>query len=168
MPHHDEPVFRTLTTSEAEALLARNQMGRLAYSLHDHVDVEPLNYVYDAPWIFGRTSVGAKLIALAHNRWCAFEVDEVGGLFEWQSVVVKGPFYALNSELGKAEEYDRAVIALRQLSPNAFADKDPAPHRAVVWGVHASEIEGRSAAAGGAFVGAGAEATRSRHSRGGS
>ena len=133
-------------------MLARNQLGRLAYSLHDHVDVEPLNYVYDAPWIFGRTSVGSKLIALAHNHWCAFEVDEVGGLFDWQSVVVKGPFYALNSELGKAEEYDRAVAAFQRLSPSAFTDNDPAPHRTVVWGVHASEIEGRSAASDGALA----------------
>ena len=89
MPVQDEAVFRELTTSEPEALLARHRMGRLAYSAHDHVDIEPLTYVYDAPWIFGRTSVGSKPLALAHNRWCAFEIDEVSGLFDWQSVVVE-------------------------------------------------------------------------------
>ena len=162
MPVHDEAVFRELTTSEAEALLARHRMGRLAYSVHDHVDIEPLNYVYDAPWIFGRTSVGSKLLALAHDRWCAFEIDEVSGLFDWQSVVVKGPFYALSSALGKAEEYDRAVAAFRRLSPSAFTENDPAPHRTIVWGVHASEIEGRSA---GATVEAGADRARPRHTR---
>src|SRR6478672_13615462 len=92
MPIHVKPTIRALRGDEAEALVARNQVGRIAFSLHDRVDVEPIHYVYDAPWIFGRTSAGAKLLTLEHNQWCAFETDEVLGMFDWQGVVVKGPF----------------------------------------------------------------------------
>jgi nitroimidazol reductase NimA-like FMN-containing flavoprotein (pyridoxamine 5'-phosphate oxidase superfamily) len=136
--------MRVLTHEEAEALLSRNRIGRIAFSLHDHVDIEPVTYAYDAPWIFGRTSIGTKLLTLAHNRWCAFETDEVEGLYDWQSVVVKGPFEAFNSELGASDKYERGVEAIRRVIPDAFGNNDPTPERSVVFGVHASAIEGRA------------------------
>ncbi len=74
-----KPMIRKLTGTEAQALLVRNSVGRIAFSQHDRVDIEPLHYVYDAPWIFGRTSSGAKLLTLEHNHWCALETDEVHG-----------------------------------------------------------------------------------------
>jgi hypothetical protein len=136
------PTIRALRGDEAQALLVRNQVGRLAFSLHDRVDVEPIHYVYDAPWIFGRTSAGAKLLTLAHNQWCAFETDEVRGMFDWQSVVVKGPFSPRHSPFANWD-YDRALLALRRLLPSTLTDDDPTPHRDIVFGVHASEIHGR-------------------------
>lgn len=144
MPTHIEPVIRALTPSEAEALLSRNQVGRIAFSFHDRVDIEAVNYAYDAPWIFGRTSVGAKLLTLAHNRWCAFETDDMHGLFDWQSVVVKGPFEAFNSTIRESDRFERAVAAIRRVIPSAFGDDDPTPQRSVAFGIHASEIEGRA------------------------
>jgi nitroimidazol reductase NimA-like FMN-containing flavoprotein (pyridoxamine 5'-phosphate oxidase superfamily) len=136
------PIIRALRGDEAQALLARNHVGRIAFSLHDRVDVEPIHYVYDAPWIFGRTSVGAKILTLAHNQWCAFETDEVRGMFDWDSVVVKGPFTPRNSPLA-GWDYERAIAALRRLLPSTLTAADPTPHRDIVFGVHASEISGR-------------------------
>lgn len=135
-------VIRALSGDEAERLLARNQVGRIAFSMHDRVDVEPLHYVYERPWIYGRTSFGAKILTLAHNQWCAFETDEVRGLFDWESVVVKGPF----SPHGTATanwDYDTALAALRRLIPETLMANDPTPHRDIVFAVHASEIFGR-------------------------
>ena len=140
------PIIRPLTADEADALLARNWIGRIAFAAGDRVDVEPIHYVYDPPWIFGRTSVGAKLFALAQDSWCAFETDDVRGLFDWQSVVARGPFSALNSPLGIAVDYARAVTALRRLLPEALTTEDPTPHRNVVFGIRPLEIDGRSSA----------------------
>jgi hypothetical protein len=139
---HAKPTIRALTGDEAEALLARNSVGRLAFSHHDRVDIEPIHYVFEAPWIFGRTSMGAKLLTLAHHQWCAFEADEVQGMFDWGSVVVKGPFSTRNSVFA-GWDYNRALAALRRLLPSMFTDDDPAPHRDIVFGIHASEISGR-------------------------
>src|SRR5687767_1437716 len=91
MTNH-KPIIRELKGDEAQALLLRNNVGRIAFALHDRVDMAPIHYVYEAPWICGRTSTGAKVLTLAHNQWCAFETDEVRGLFDWESVVVKGAF----------------------------------------------------------------------------
>lgn len=139
-----QPVARELNAEESAALLARNTVGRIAFCWENRVDIEPIHYVYDAPWIFGRTRVGAKLLALAHNQWCAFETDEVTGRFDWASVVVKGTFMALNSAIDKSEKYERAVNALRKVHPEIFTENDPMPDRTVVFGIHANEISARA------------------------
>jgi nitroimidazol reductase NimA-like FMN-containing flavoprotein (pyridoxamine 5'-phosphate oxidase superfamily) len=142
MTIHVKPTVRVLRGDEAQALLARNHVGRIAFSQHDRVDVEPIHYVYEAPWIFGRTTTGAKLLTLAHNQWCAFETDEVRGMFDWESVVVKGPFSPRDSPFA-SWDYTVALTALRRLLPSTLTADDPTPHRNIVFGVHASEISGR-------------------------
>ena len=141
MTVEEMPIVCDLTSDEAEALLARNHVGRLAFTLRDRVQLEPIHYVYDAPWIFGRTSADAQLLSVAPAQWCAFEADEVQGMFDWESVVVKGPFYQ-NSPLA-AWDYVQAVTALRHLLPQALTHSDPTPARDYVFGVHATEITGR-------------------------
>ena len=142
-----KPIIRTLRGDEAQALLLRNRVGRIAYSFHDRVDIEPIHYAYDAPWIFGRTSNGAKVLTLSHNQWCAFETDHVQGMFDWESVVVKGPFAPHKSPFA-AWDYDRALAALRLLVPAMFTRDDPTPQRDVVFGIHVSEISGRCSTSG--------------------
>ncbi len=137
-----KPVVRALKGDEAHALLLRNKVGRIAFAFQDVVDIEPIHYVFDPPWIFGRTSAGAKLLMLSHNQWCAFETDEVRGLFDWESVVVKGAFTPQNSPLA-TWDYGRALAALRTLFPRTLTADDLTPQRDVLFGIHASEISGR-------------------------
>jgi nitroimidazol reductase NimA-like FMN-containing flavoprotein (pyridoxamine 5'-phosphate oxidase superfamily) len=137
------PVFSTLDEVDARALLARQHVGRIAYSLHDRVDIEPIHYVYDGDWLYGRTGFGTKLSTLAHRPWCAFEVDDVHALFDWRSVVVKGSFHLLDPE--SAGNYGRALELLTNLIPDTFLRDDPVPHRTVLFGIYVSEITGRAA-----------------------
>ena len=137
--------FRELTREECNELLARNHVGRIAFSYHDHVDIEPIHYVYDDEWIYGRTADGTKLRTLAHNRWLAFEADEITALFDWRSVVVKGALYILESAGARPETYEHAVAMLRTLSPHALGEDDPAPMRTVVFRIHADQVTGRLA-----------------------
>ena len=139
------PRFHELSAHDSLRLLDRNRVGRMAFSLHDRVDIEPLHYVYRDGWIYGRTGIGSKLVMLAHHPWCAFEVDEVRGIFDWDSVVVKGSFSILDPELGSRDHYERALAGLRALIPATFDPADPVPERAILFGINASEITGRSA-----------------------
>ena len=141
--HH--PRFIELSRNESLRLLSRNHHGRMAYSLHDRVDIEPLHYFYHDGWIYGRTGIGSKLLTLAHHPWCAFEVDEVRGLFDWDSVVVHGSFSILDPELGSRDRYERALSGLRSLIPATFDPADPVPERSILFGVNTSKIAGRSA-----------------------
>ena len=143
------PTFSDLREADARALLARNHVGRLAFSYHDRVDIQPIHYVYDNNWLLGRTGVGSKLVKLAHPPWCAFEVDEVHGLFHWDSVVAHGSFTLLDPKVGSSDLYARAVERLQQFIPGTFTDDDPAPERVIPFAVHIDELSGRSARPGG-------------------
>jgi nitroimidazol reductase NimA-like FMN-containing flavoprotein (pyridoxamine 5'-phosphate oxidase superfamily) len=145
MPAITSPQFRELSSDESHALLASKNVGRIAFAFHDKVDIEPITYVTDGEWIFGRTSMGTKLATLLHQPWCAFETDEVHDLFDWSSVVVKGTFYLLDPEIGSPDTYQRAARLLSKLVPGTFSDDDPAPQRDIVFGIFVHEITGRAA-----------------------
>ncbi len=138
------PTFRDLTRAEADAVLARNHVGRMAFTDHEQVDIAPISYVYAGGMLHGRTEPGTKLSALAHRPWVALETDEIEGMFRWRSVVARGTFFRLDPEL-QPREYGETVAAIRQLMPAAFTPDDPTPERDVVIRVDIREVIGRSA-----------------------
>lgn len=125
-----------------EAILARNSVGRIAFALQDRVSVLPVHYVYDAGWIYGRTAADGKLREILRNRRIAFEVDEHTQLFDWHSVVVRGPFYLIDPS--DREMYAKALSVIRRLVPDALTNSDPIPFRDQLFRIRAVEISGRS------------------------
>jgi nitroimidazol reductase NimA-like FMN-containing flavoprotein (pyridoxamine 5'-phosphate oxidase superfamily) len=140
------PVIRDLDFPEIEAMLKSHQHGCLAFSFRDRVDIEPIHYVYEEGWLYGRTSPGTKLTVLAHHPWVAFEIDEVRGLHLWRSVVVKGTVYFVETDGNEADEeaYRRTVAALRKLVPETLGERDPMPERSVLFRIHIDEMHGRA------------------------
>ncbi len=137
--------YGTLERDVMDAILARHNMGRIAYTFRDRVDVEPINYVYRDGWIYLRTGPGSKLTTLARHPWVAFEVDEVDGPFDWRSVVVHSTVYELTpgGTEAQARIYDEAVELLRGLIPETFTEEDPVPHRNVILRMKVDEVSGR-------------------------
>jgi nitroimidazol reductase NimA-like FMN-containing flavoprotein (pyridoxamine 5'-phosphate oxidase superfamily) len=143
----DLPRIRALSRRDCEALLRRSSVGRLAFSFHDQVDIEPIHYVWDDGWIVFRTAPGTKFRVLQHNRWVAFEVDEVHDTFDWRSVVVHGPAYPLDeaAEHVLPHARERALALLARVVPGAGTSEDPVPARVHVFHLKAEEITGRAA-----------------------
>ncbi|HUF26011.1 MAG TPA: pyridoxamine 5'-phosphate oxidase family protein [Gemmatimonadaceae bacterium] len=139
------PQYLTLSNVEARAVLARHHVGRIAYVADGHVDIEPIHFVADGEWLYGRTSIGTKLATLVHHPRCALEVDEIRGLFDWTSVVVKGTFHLLDPQTGSPDVHDRALALLGRLVPGMLTGRDPAPHRVVVFGIRVEQVTGRAA-----------------------
>lgn len=141
------PQFAVLARAECDALLATEQVGRLAFTFRDRVDIEPVHYVYRDGWIYGRTQLGTKVSILAHHPWVAFEVDHVTALFTWRSVVVHGRIEFPDPD-GSAQDqarYADGVNAFRTLVPDAFTTQDPTPARDLIFLLPVDEITGRSA-----------------------
>jgi nitroimidazol reductase NimA-like FMN-containing flavoprotein (pyridoxamine 5'-phosphate oxidase superfamily) len=146
------PVFRELDRAACEEILKRNHVGRLAYARANLVDIEPIHYVYDDGWIYGRTSEGTKLLMTGY-AWhpVAFEVDEIEDLFRWRSVVVHGGFYTipLTGAAWEVDEWKRGVELLRTLVPDTFREGDPVGFRTILFRIAAQEVRGREALPGG-------------------
>ena len=139
------PRFRKLTKAEGRARLRRNAVGRLAFTFRDRVDIEPISYLLDGGWLYGRTSRGQKLVQVKHNPWVAFEVDEVKGPFDWKSVVVHGTVYFLNPGGQEHPDFARAVAMFRKRDPRALRSDDPVPQRTIFFRIHLDDISGRAA-----------------------
>lgn len=141
---HSTPVIRSLGRDECEAILIRNHVGRVAYAAHGRVDIAPLHYVFLGGWLYGRTSHGAKLGVIAHNHWVAFEVDEIAGLLEWRSVIVRGGWYSYDAAPPSEQAaWDGGIAALRELLPGTLMPNDPVAFRTVVFRIETGEITGR-------------------------
>lgn len=142
-----KPTITELSRTECEDLLARHNMGRLAFAAGARVDIEPINYVFSYGWIYCRTSQGTKTAILAHHRWAAFEVDEVDGLFDWRSVVVHGAVHFLDSDSPAVDvhSFSHGLELLRALVPGTGTEQDPVPFRLVVLRLHLDEVTGRAA-----------------------
>ncbi|HEX3867006.1 MAG TPA: pyridoxamine 5'-phosphate oxidase family protein [Gemmatimonadaceae bacterium] len=144
MTESRHPLITELPRAECIALLERNHVGRLAFTFHDRVDIEPISYAYANGWLYARTSDGTKLVTVHHHPWVAFEVDEVRGHFDWQSVVVRSTIYFLDANADR-DAYQRAVDALRPVDPHLLEPEDATPQRRHLFGIHVDEMTGRQA-----------------------
>jgi nitroimidazol reductase NimA-like FMN-containing flavoprotein (pyridoxamine 5'-phosphate oxidase superfamily) len=146
MTSRKAPTFYDLTADEAVDLLTRNHIGRLAFSFHDRVDIEPISYVFAGGWLYARTSPGHKLSTVQHHPWVAFEVDEIHSRLDWRSVVVHGTIYFLDDAAdADRADYQKAVTVLRTADPHALTPGDPTPRRNALFRIHADEIVGKGA-----------------------
>lgn len=147
MPAVPRPLFRELSLRESRALLRRNNVGRMALSFRNRVDIVPIHYVYSGEWVYCRTSLGPKLITLRHSQWVAFQVDEIAALFEWKSVVVHGGLYLLEADGPPTERAARrrAIRLLRTLVPETLRASDPVPFRDILFRIHVDELSGKAA-----------------------
>lgn len=147
VPDSTIPSFGILSPTECENVLRRHNVGRLAYALHDRVNVTPVHYKYADGWLYGRSAPGGKLLTILRNRWIAFEVDENDGLFDWKSVILHGALYVIEPDRSPQERavYDRAIEVLRELMPATLGATDPIAFRNQLFRIHASEVTGRFA-----------------------
>lgn len=146
------PTFSELDETGCRAVLARQQVGRLAFANDRHVDIRPVHYVLSDDWIFGRTASESPKLETLDRFWrVAFEVDEIDGLFDWRSVVVRGGFYLLTATGSPTEtrRWSDAVDALRTLIPTTLTEDDPVPFRDAIFGIAIQELTGRRASTAG-------------------
>ncbi|MGJ3509529.1 pyridoxamine 5'-phosphate oxidase family protein [Enemella sp. A6] len=69
--------FETLAEAECWELLRTQNVGRVAWSGEDGVQVLPVNYVLDDDRVVFRTIGGGALASLASGRRVAFQIDDI-------------------------------------------------------------------------------------------
>ena len=86
---YGDSVVVDLTEEQCRERLASQQLGRLAASVGDVLDIFPVNFVYDRGDIYFRTAPGTKLLELTIHTQVVFEVDGYSDTEAW-SVVARG------------------------------------------------------------------------------
>jgi len=89
MEDYADEVVTEMTTEENWSLLEHAQIGRLALSVLDDVDIFPINFTVFEGALYFRTSPGSKLAELTANPRVALEADRYDDEVA-ASVIVKG------------------------------------------------------------------------------
>lgn len=138
---------RQLDPPTMTELLARHHVGRMAFSLHDRLSIVLVNYVYSAGWIYARMEAGSELTTLLHNKWVAFEADEVEGVYDWRTVTVNGSVQFLSDgpHAGDARDFKTAAKLIQSVVPAALTAADPMSNRVQLFRVHVDQLMGTEA-----------------------
>lgn len=147
-PRMKRPRIRAMTQRQSEFVLARNAVARIAFQHGGRVEIMPVHYVYLNGAVVGRTSLGKKYLNWLVAREVVLEIEEVQGLFDWRSVVLRGSVSLLRAHGGtdtEREAFNQAVDAIRALIPGAFTEQDPTPDRRFIFRVDPTEVTGREA-----------------------
>jgi len=98
-----------LSELQIERFLESQIVGRIGCHANGETYVVPISYAYDGTYIYAHTYEGKKLDMMREEPRICFEVDTLGDLSEWKSVIGWGEF----EELKDPDEKRHALQILR-------------------------------------------------------
>jgi nitroimidazol reductase NimA-like FMN-containing flavoprotein (pyridoxamine 5'-phosphate oxidase superfamily) len=139
-----------LTTAEIDQVLRAEVLGRIGCIVDGWPYVVPINYVYENRTVYGNSFEGMKLRAMRNDPRVCFEVEQIRGMANWRTVVIRGRFEELIHD-----ERERAIdiIAMRIARMETSAStrliqqddvfRREGFHRPVLFGIRIQEVYGR-------------------------
>ena len=94
-----------LNENEIEDLLQQQAVGRIGCHAEGITYVVPINYVYKDGYIYAHSAEGKKITMLRKNPKVCFEVDSIGNIRNWKSVIAWGIYY----EITEREEMQKVM-----------------------------------------------------------
>ena len=141
-----------LKPQQIENLISHQFIGRLGCHANGKVYVIPISYVYDGTDIYAFSKEGMKLQMMRKNPNVCLQIDNLGVLDNWESVILWGTFEELNDPIERTE----ALILLMnrilpvvtsemlRISPHwPFPSDHPENIDGVVYRIKVSEKTGR-------------------------
>ena len=105
---------REMSREEMARLLARGWYGHLGVTRDGHPYVVPMSYAYDAPDLYFFTTEGTKTEFIAANHEVCFQVEEVAGPDDWQSVMLTGRAELLR----EPQDIEHAMFLVSERNPS--------------------------------------------------
>lgn len=118
--HHfkSKAMLGTLDQIQMDALLKEQVTGRIACHADGITYIVPINYVYNAPYIYCHSAAGKKIAMMRKNPQVCFEVDDIQNIFRWKSVVAWGSFEEVEDLEEKARLMQSLIHRIMPLSNN--------------------------------------------------
>lgn len=108
---------KTLSETEAWAVINAGRMGHLGCVDGDEPYVVPINYLVEDRRIYSHSLPGRKISALrAHARAC-LQVGEVQNDFHWQSAIAFGSYEEVNDAQKRTAVLRRLLDRFPELTP---------------------------------------------------
>jgi uncharacterized protein len=109
-----------LDAKQIDEVLRSEILGRIGCVANGWPYIVPVTYVYDGEYVYVHSAEGMKLRAMHDNPLVCFEVEQIRGMSNWRTVVMRGHF----EDLGHDDE-ERAMgmleARLSQLDTSASA-----------------------------------------------
>jgi len=121
----------------------------MAIAFHDRVTIALANYVYTDGHIYGRLEEGPDFANIRHHSWVAFQVSEIGGIYDWRTVTAHGSIQVLTDgpSVSDAAQFRHALDLIRAVVPAVLSPRDPMPERVHPFRMYVAELTGREAKA---------------------
>lgn len=144
-------MFGKLNTSEIEAVIQQQPVGRIGCHANDLTYVVPISYAYDGTYIYARTFEGMKINMMRKNPRVCFQTDNTNDLSNWQSVILWGVFEELEGAertqaLRKLTERTLPIVSSEtmHLTPQwPFMPEDTDHIEGIVFRIRVTEKSGR-------------------------
>ncbi|MEO6523331.1 MAG: pyridoxamine 5'-phosphate oxidase family protein [Mucilaginibacter sp.] len=105
-------MLRELNSTQIEALLKGQVIGRIGCHSAETMYVVPVNYIYDGGNIYCHSAKGMKIDMMRANPQVCFEVDEIKEVTNWQSVIAWGKFEEITDLKEKQQVLQKLVDRL--------------------------------------------------------
>ena len=118
-------------------------MARLGCVSEGEAYVVPINYVFDAGFVFSHSLPGKKVDALrTHPRAC-LQIDQIDSDTEWRSVIAYGTYEEVHSPEERGTILNKLLSRFPRLTPvETVAVHDAAAPQTVVFRLRVDAITG--------------------------
>lgn len=148
-------LLRDLEKTECLELLRENYIARLAFISQGRPYIVPITYYYDEKEhsIVSYSGEGHKIDALRKNPEVCVEIDEIGSISEWRSVLVHAEYEEIEQIDAKyqlhrfAERVKENILVKKDTCLRfikQFSSKTDAKGHSVVYRLKISEMTGKS------------------------
>jgi nitroimidazol reductase NimA-like FMN-containing flavoprotein (pyridoxamine 5'-phosphate oxidase superfamily) len=110
---------KEMTRLDCIALLKTQRLGHLGCVREHRPYVVPIHFAFGGDSIFSFSLPGRKVEWMQANPHVCLQVDDVGGMNGWRSVVVDGLF----EELPKGPDLDGSIAGVERMTASVDSDR---------------------------------------------
>ena len=110
---------KEMTRLDCIALLKAQRLGHLGCVREHRPYVVPIHFAFGDDSIFSFSLPGRKVEWMQANPHVCLQVDDVGGMNGWRSVVVDGLF----EELPKGPDLDGSIVGVERMTAAVDSDR---------------------------------------------